>query len=759
MKQLQQHWSARPLSWLLSVAMTLPALLFLLFAGAPASAQDLTPSGMKTWAVLNFENHSGYGGPEIGRIGSDAFVVELSKSGKYNVLSRQETQQGIANAGLTTPLDTIGIQKLAAELQTDAVATGEVAAISFSNNPRQATASLVIRVTDKSSGELINGALAQGTSNARAVNTNDDEALVNEAINNAAFAAVRQITQFNLPTATILNNEDATHVLVNKGTSDGLYNGLNMVVSRHGSEVGRIQIANASADESDAVVTRRGLGIQPGDISTAIYSLPSYTATPGQPLKANPQDINSDGPNRGAPKHSVFSGVTGLLLSVLAGVLLLSFIRSGNASGSLGGAKVGKPVAVEGLAQGNANSQAIGGSGTSPGLNASGAAFASLLGEPSVLPANYIPISIKVTATNGNVPTQSFIEYHVYRSTFPPILNDGSGLLLLTGVTNSGGGNNGGTNNGTVSNFGQIPVLVYVGAGYMQVFDDGGDKPSITASKPTLPVTGGNNGGTNNSGGNNGNSNSGGNGLQQVSFADAAGIPGTGIPQVGDRFFYYIEGLYSQLTISNSTNNSNNNNSNNGNTNNTNNSGGTNNSNNSGGQSQTTNYYLTGRSATNYVTYLEPVEFNEDITGGWFATSTSPDNVIVTVPSSRSADDYVLDLSADPAFKSGVHRLAPDSSGPYNATASNPRNGNPVSWYLQTGSKSGSLRQLFPNATQVFARIGCRDSRNGSDQGSNPYIFTDTASVPSNLVPASGGVGGPPAAPSARAHHSGRTHR
>jgi hypothetical protein len=727
------------LSWLLSVAMVWPALIFLLASGPSAKAQVLQRSSQPLWTVLDFENHSGYGGPEVGRSASDAFVVELGKSNKYQVLSRAETEAGLASLGETPPLDVVGAQKLGRALQTDAVATGEVAAIQFSKSPRQATVSVIVRVVDTNTGELVNGALAQGTSNPRAISSSDDDALVNEAINNAAFAAVRQIIQFNLPKATVLNNEDQNRVLLNKGTRDGLYDGLNMVVTRNGSEVGRIRVVDASQDQSDAVVTRRGLGIQPQDRATSIYQLPSYSVS-NNALVANPSDVNKDGSNQTDNHHSAFSGVTGVLLAILAGVLLVSLVRRGSSSGSVGGAAVGKPVAVEGRAD------VLGGSGIAPGTDQYAATFGIPPAPP--LPSDYFPITVRITATVGNVPFANFIEYHIYRSNFPAVLQDASILGTVTGTTQPTG-------------FGQVPVIVQSGSSQLLEYDDGGDKIGITASKPT-PITLNNNNTTTTTtttttgGGNN----NGGNSLNTVTVSLATGIPGTGIQQVGDRFFYLIEGLYQQQvsqigSSSNTTSGST--------TSGSNTTGGgstTSGSNTTGGGNLVTNYYLTGRSNTNYVTYLEPVIFTQgDATsgiGGSFGTSTSPDNVIVSVPSTRSADTYVLDLSTDISFPSNstTKHLSPDSTGPYTATAANPRNGNAVSWFLQTGSKSGSLRQLYPTATQVFARIGCRDSRNTSNSTTNPYVYTDPVAVPSALVPdgTGGGVGGPPAAPAKRHH-------
>lgn len=58
MKHLKKHWSAQPLSFLLSVLMVLPVLAVFLLRAPAVQAQGLaTPQ--PTWAVLDFANPSG----------------------------------------------------------------------------------------------------------------------------------------------------------------------------------------------------------------------------------------------------------------------------------------------------------------------------------------------------------------------------------------------------------------------------------------------------------------------------------------------------------------------------------------------------------------------------------------------------------------------------------------------------------------------------------------------------------------------------
>ena len=117
----------------------------------------------------------------------------------------------------------------------------------------------------------------KGYSNPRPIPVNDEEQLVNEAFGNAAFNAVKQISKFNLPVATVLIGRDTNSVTLNKGTRDGLYNGLDMLVTRNGVVTGRIRVSDASNNDANATITDQGSGIRPEDRATALYTLPAYT--------------------------------------------------------------------------------------------------------------------------------------------------------------------------------------------------------------------------------------------------------------------------------------------------------------------------------------------------------------------------------------------------------------------------------------------------------------------------------------------------
>lgn len=304
------------------------ALLALSLLGlSPTQAQTPPPGRLPTWAILDFANHSGYGGSEMGRLASDAFQVELGKVNKYEIIPRQDVQLGLSSLGLTAISNLDTIQRLGRSLNADAVVTGEVASVAFTNNPRRAKVGLVIRVVDTRSGALINGGLAEGISSPRVVPANDDDALINEALANAAFAAVnRQILRFNLPFAAVQMVKDASVVTLNRGTRDGLYPGLNMIIVRGGfisdntviggTTVGKIRVNHVTADSAEAAITDLNRGIRAEDRAVAIYQRPAF-------------NVNGSGLHTAdASSHPRFSGISGgILIGYLGTVSVASLIR------------------------------------------------------------------------------------------------------------------------------------------------------------------------------------------------------------------------------------------------------------------------------------------------------------------------------------------------------------------------------------------------------------------------------------------------
>lgn len=334
-------------------------------------------------AVIDFENKSGYGGASIARAATDAVAGEYQKSGKFEVLARGEIEQQLKDLDLAPPLDRTGFLRLGRALQVSSVITGEVNAVSFVGSPKQAQVVLTVRVIDIASGEPINGAVATGLSNRRPGYTGDDDTLVQEAIRNAAFEAVRIINNYTIPEATVLTTRAGKEVLLNRGIRGGLQPGMEMVVVRRGEEVGRIRITQVSDSDAVGEIIDFGRGIQSEDRARAIFRLPTVQVKAGKVVTERPRQ----------------RGEGNKLLRALGPILILGLIAFGVARASSGGNTPVQTVFAEATTDGNF--------------------------EPQVR------ISWKTTLFAKSVPDT--IQWQIYRSDF--IGTDDNGNPIPIGVT------------------------------------------------------------------------------------------------------------------------------------------------------------------------------------------------------------------------------------------------------------------------------------------------------------------------------------
>jgi hypothetical protein len=246
--------------------------------------------------------------------------------------------------------------------------------------------------------------------------------------------------------------------------------------------------------------------------------------------------------------------------------------------------------------------------------------------------------------------------------------------------------------------------------------------------------------------------------------AFAGGIPGTGLG-FGQRVYYTIEGLYLQpatystgndntginpgtgstgnTTGNTSTNTNTNGGTTNGTTNGstggtTNTSGGNQNTNTNTNTSGTTTtghsatFQLTSLRNTNTITYIVPVAPTASS-----VTSTGSANVNITVPATAGANDYVLQISSDPGFKSNV-KTYHAAAGAYNVP-------NPQTNPNQEGATAGTISVAagtavvfnninlttdFPGSSNLFYQVGARNSAdNGQSNYSNSYVYSDPLSL------------------------------
>ncbi|RYX84738.1 hypothetical protein EON83_08890 [bacterium] len=324
--------------WLLPL---LFALMTSLGVGvSPAQAQDATG---QTVVVLDFATPNGTD-PLLGRKAADALAVELQRTGEYTVITRQRVQEVVGQqAGLQPPFNDTAQVRLAQALGAASVFSGEVAAVDVTPG-QSARARVVVRQLDAATGDYINGT-QNIESTEQKLTTVANEILVDEAINKAAFSAVRSMRQIALPAGNVLNvTRDEAELSI--GTRNGVavgqrysvlrdvYNAARNVTER--VKIGEVTIKRVEANQSTSVLSAGGAqGVRTGDRVRQVFTLSqtpvslSSNGNSSNPVTAPPVSNRTGG--GGIAKSKTGKGVFGLLaLAALVG--LAGFGGGGNSS-------------------------------------------------------------------------------------------------------------------------------------------------------------------------------------------------------------------------------------------------------------------------------------------------------------------------------------------------------------------------------------------------------------------------------------------
>ena len=293
--------------------------------------------------VVDFVNESGVQGDLLARLATDAIVVEMGKTSRYEVtrITRTAIRNEMEKLDLRAPLDKIGLVRLGEALEADAMVEGSIKSVQLSGSgaTRRASVTLIVQMVDQASGEILNGAVQTGNSAARVGYTPDDDALITEAVNNAAFLAVKTMVDYVIPEATVMMHVGTDQVMMNKGLRDGMKPGMRMIVLRAKEIIGYIQIRDVSPNDSVAKVLKSMRGIQSEDKARAIFDMPAVSGS-----ARSEAPLPTGAPASGGSRKNTGSkiGKTLIAIGVVAGLALaFSGGRGGEDGPRIGVAEAG----------------------------------------------------------------------------------------------------------------------------------------------------------------------------------------------------------------------------------------------------------------------------------------------------------------------------------------------------------------------------------------------------------------------------------
>ncbi len=325
------------------------------FANAPAAYAQ---APIQTVVVLDFDVAAGID-PLVGRKAADALAVELQRSGDFEVVTRQRVQDAVGQqAGLQPPFNDTAQARLAQAVGASSVFSGRVAEVAVSSG-RSARVRLEVKQLDAPTGDYVNGTGVTETT-AQKLQTVANESLVDEAINKAAFSAVRSVRQTTLPEGQVLNTT-TEDVELSIGSREGVsagqrYSVLRDVFNRakqitERTKIGELTIARVENDQSVGRLSAGGqAGIRTGDrirkiFVTTSYPITSASANGGSATPVTAPVVRSDGTGRGGVSGLARKGSRGLVgLIALAGLVTLAGAGGGGSGSSSSSPRVNQPT-------------------------------------------------------------------------------------------------------------------------------------------------------------------------------------------------------------------------------------------------------------------------------------------------------------------------------------------------------------------------------------------------------------------------------
>ncbi len=251
--------------------------------GAPAHAQTV-PTAVQSAVVLDFDVAPGLDSV-YGRKAADAVAVEMKSSGDFDVVARQRVEELVATIpGLHAPYTPSTARRLGEAAGANVVISGRIVSATVTQDAsgvRSALVQMEIREMDTRTGDFINGA-QPSTITIDAYQELDDDVLMDQSLDKAAYNGVRQIRLYVPMEATVTSNID-NDVQFNRGGREGVrvgqhytilrdhFNPARRIVER--IKVAEVKITNVDTFQSNAVLVDGGAaGIRNGDKARRIYA-------------------------------------------------------------------------------------------------------------------------------------------------------------------------------------------------------------------------------------------------------------------------------------------------------------------------------------------------------------------------------------------------------------------------------------------------------------------------------------------------------
>ncbi len=318
MRRFIASLTGKVVSHLVVLALLVPFVSVAMLGRATAQIQ-LQPA----WAVIEFKNLKS-SGTSFGKKAAEAVRSAYSKTNDYDMVSQEQIDRAVKTLSLSLPPEgTVNMLRIAQEVHAQTVVTGEISDYRIDNvgSGKQARVGLRVVAYDVASGLPVNGSYVAGESTIRS-GVADESVLVDDAIAQAAGAAVHEMQSRTLPKATVLNTLSKT-ALINSGARSGFKDGQQVLVFRGKEQVATAHIVDAEPDQANIAFDRVSKGVRPGDTIRAVFPIPEIPAG---------AKFTAAGVLKGNRSHNPHGNPSGLITTLLVVGLVVALLSNGNAN-------------------------------------------------------------------------------------------------------------------------------------------------------------------------------------------------------------------------------------------------------------------------------------------------------------------------------------------------------------------------------------------------------------------------------------------
>jgi len=213
-------------------------------APATAEAQAQTAFSTASVVVLPIRDTSGVTDTVDAQKATDALALALEASDEFTVTPKRDLQREVSAMGLVEPLAVPEQLRLAQRLQVKKVLSGYIGALAVNQLTGQVRVRLVVELLDVATFEFLDGANVSLTTKAIPGWSGERNQVVNEALREAAEAAVNDMVMSRTPVGTVTSVSDNGRLTVNIGATDGIAPGTEMVVMRpiYQQDLGQVRL-------------------------------------------------------------------------------------------------------------------------------------------------------------------------------------------------------------------------------------------------------------------------------------------------------------------------------------------------------------------------------------------------------------------------------------------------------------------------------------------------------------------------------------